>query len=164
MQDPAAPESESQQYNRVFERFVGEADGDGDIVGIVAYGIYKKAKREWTMDFRNSYGRAPNASELNAYHSTWTPAQIQNARNSAAQVMAAYAEEVISQEEPRILRDAVKGSFWPSVMTSIAANALYTIGLIILAVIISRAGIDLLGLVTPPTGPETQASNSLPSH
>jgi hypothetical protein len=139
----------SQDYNRVFAKFVGEdPDGMSDIVGIVAYGIYKNAKREWATEFRSSYGRAPTADDLRAYHATWTPAQIQSARNSAAQVMTEYADAVISSEEPRILREAVKGTFWPSVWTSIAANAIYTIGLITVAVILARAGIDLLGLVS----------------
>lgn len=148
----ASMESEptsSQEYNRVFEKFVGEGDDAmSDIVGIVAYGIYKNAKKEWATDFRAAYGRPPAFSDLKAYHATWTPAQIQSARNSAAQVMTAYADSVISAEEPRILRDAVKGSFWPAVGTSIFANAVYTVGLIILAVILANAGIDLLGLVS----------------
>lgn len=143
----ASPSAEP-DYNRVFERFVGEGDdGMSDIIGIVAYGIYKNAKREWATHFRQTYGRAPNSDDLRAYHATWTPAQIQSARNSAAQVMAEYADSVISAEEPRILRDAVKGSFWPSVWTSIFSNALYTIGLIVLAVILARAGVDLIGLL-----------------
>ena len=144
----AVPDEQAQDYNRVFEKFVGESDdGMSDIVGIVAYGIYKNAKREWATEFRSLYGRPPTAEDLKAYHRTWTPAQIQSARNSAAQVMAEYADSIISAEEPRILRDAVKGTFWPAVGTSIAANALYTIGLIVLAVILARAGIDFIGLV-----------------
>lgn len=136
-------------YNKVFEKFVGEGeDGMSDIVGIVAYGFYKNAKREWAMEFRNSYGRSPTADDLRAYHATWTPAQIQSARNSAAQVMTAYADSVISAEEPRILREAVKGTFWPAVGTSIFSNALYTVGLIVIAILLARAGIDLLGLLS----------------
>ncbi len=137
------------EYNRVFEKFVGESpDGMSDIVGIVAYGIYKNAKREWATDFRAAYGRAPSQDDLRAYHATWTPAQIQSARNSAAQVMAEYADTVISEEEPRILRDAVKGRFWPSIFTSMFANACYTLILIFIAVILAKAGIDLIGLIS----------------
>lgn len=143
----------STDYNRVFEKFVGEGeDGMSDIVGIVAYGFYKNAKREWAMEFRRAYGRSPTTEDLKAYHATWTPAQIQSARNSAAQVMSAYADSVISAEEPRILREAVKGTFWPAVGTSIVSNALYTLGLIILAILLARAGIDLLGLLSTAAG------------
>ena len=147
--DQSGSEKSAQHYNRVFEKFVGESpDGMSDIVGIVAYGIYKNAKREWATDFRSSYNRAPSQDDLNAYHATWTPAQIQSARNSAAQVMAEYADSVISAEEPRILKDALKGSFWPSVFTSISANVLYTLALIAIAIILARAGIDLIGLLS----------------
>ncbi|MBB2792880.1 UNVERIFIED_ORG: hypothetical protein GGD58_001727 [Rhizobium pisi] len=123
-----------------------------DIVGIVAYGIYKNAKREWAMEFRKSYGLPPTAEDLRAYHATWTPAQIQNARNSAAQVMTEYADTVIAAEEPRILREAVKGSFWPAVGTSMFSNLLYTIGLITVAIVLAWAGIDLLGLLSTAAG------------
>ncbi|MGR9552284.1 hypothetical protein ACU8MG_03820 [Rhizobium leguminosarum] len=146
---PDSAPAGSADYNRVFEKFVGEGeDGMSDIVGIVAYGIYKNAKREWAMEFRKSYGRPPTGEDLKAYHATWTPAQIQSARNSAAQVMTAYADSVISAEEPRILREAVKGSFWPAVGTSIFSNLLYTVGLIAVAIVLARAGIDLLGLLS----------------
>lgn len=155
MTDVSSPSNENTgspqtpEYNRVFEKFVGDTEnGMSDIIGIVAYGIYKNAKREWASSFRETYDRAPIAEDLKAYHATWTPAQIQSARNSAVQVMAAYADEVIAAEEPRILRDAVRGKFWPTVGTSVFANAVYTIGLILFALILARAGIDLLGVLS----------------
>ncbi|WP_113447868.1 hypothetical protein [Rhizobium cremeum] len=139
----------SKDYNTIFERFVGDGEaGNQDLLGIVAYGIYKNAKREWASEIRARHGRAPSEEELKAYHATWTSSQIQNARNNAQQVLAEYADYVISEAEPRILRDAVKGKFWPDVGTSIFSNALYTLGLIILAVILARSGVDLIGLLS----------------
>lgn len=136
-------------YNTIFERFVGASEeAPQDLLGIVAYGIYKHAKREWVADIRTRFARPPTEDELRAYHSTWTPSQIQNARNSAQQVLAEYADYVISEAEPRILRDAVRGKFWPAVGTAIFSNALYTIGLILLAVILSKSGIDFLALLS----------------
>lgn len=147
--DESSSEKSANQYNKVFEKFVGDSpDGMSDIIGIVAYGIYKNAKREWATDFRSTYNKAPSQDDLNAYHATWTPAQIQSARNSAAQVMAEYADSVISNEEPRILRDALRGTFWPSVGTSIFANVVYTLALIAIAIVLARAGIDLIGLLS----------------
>ncbi len=134
------------QYNNVFERFVGQNDMS-DIIGIVAYGIYKNAKREWATSFRQEYARAPTQDELRAYHATWTPAQIQSARNSAAQVMTEYAATVIEEEEPKILREALKGAFWKSIWQSIFANFLYTLMLVGAAIILTKAGIDILGML-----------------
>ncbi len=146
MLPPAPPPHE---YNKTFEKFVG--NDFSDLVGIVAYGIYKHAKREWATSIFNDHGRAPNADELRAYHATWTPRQIESARQSAAQVLSAYADEVISNEEPRILKDALKGSFWKSVWQSIFANGLYTLMLIALAIILAKAGVDLIGLIREST-------------
>jgi hypothetical protein len=46
--DQAANEPD---YNSIFEELVdGNADQQNELVGIVAYTLYKKAKREWAKD------------------------------------------------------------------------------------------------------------------
>ncbi len=59
--DPAKSESDR---NAVFTNLVRE---DGDIVGLVAYSIYKQNKVDWLSAFEKALGRAPTAAELNAY-------------------------------------------------------------------------------------------------
>ncbi|MCO6177330.1 hypothetical protein [Ciceribacter sp. RN22] len=145
----ASRDSTAKDYNTIFERFVGDGEeAPQELLGIVAYGIYKHAKREWASDIHARFNRPPSDEELRAYHSTWTPSQIQNARRSAQQVLAEYADYVISEAEPRILREAVRGTFWPAVGTAIFSNALYTVGLIVVALILAKSGIDLLALLS----------------
>ncbi|MEL4073431.1 hypothetical protein WKW50_25335 [Ochrobactrum sp. GPK 3] len=134
------------EYNCAFDRFIG--DDFSDLIGIVAYGIYKNAKREWASAFKREKKRAPTPQELRAYHASWTPTQIENARKSAEQLLSQHAKTVVEKEETRILRKALKGNFWMSVWQSILANSLYTIILIALTFIVSRAGVDLLGIFT----------------
>ena len=50
--------------NPVFEQLVS---GDSDIVGLVAYSIYKQHKRDWLIAFKHAKGRAPTEDESIAY-------------------------------------------------------------------------------------------------
>jgi hypothetical protein len=50
--------------NEVFGQLV---TGDSDIIGLVAYSIYKQNKHDWLVSFAKQKGREPNESELQAY-------------------------------------------------------------------------------------------------
>jgi len=50
--------------NEVFGQLV---TGDSDIVGLVAYSIYKQNKHDWLVSFAKQKGRDPNEAELQAY-------------------------------------------------------------------------------------------------
>ncbi len=50
--------------NEVFGQLV---TGDADIVGLVAYSIYKQNKHDWLVSFAKQKGREPNESELQSY-------------------------------------------------------------------------------------------------
>jgi len=64
----------------------------------------------------------------------------------AAGVLAQFAEGAVSDAKPAIVEDALKGSAWRTIWQSITANAIYTLMLIGVVVILKRAGIDLLSL------------------
>lgn len=134
------------EYNRIFEKLVIEST-DGQVLGVIAYGAYKKAKWEWAQEISKKHGRPPSEAELKAYIDTWTPSQLENIRKNAAQVMSEYADAVINAAEPEIVRKALQGKFWPTVFTSIFSAALYTGILIAVAVVLAYAGVDLLGLL-----------------
>jgi hypothetical protein len=77
---PSAPNAD---YNPIFEKLVIEPK-DGEVLGVIAYGAYKKAKWEWAQEVFRKNGRTPNDAELKAYIATWTPSQLENVRNNAA--------------------------------------------------------------------------------
>lgn len=59
--------SGSQPYNRVYETLVDEADEGADtLVGMIAYSLYKNAKREWVAEIRREAGRPPSGADLAA--------------------------------------------------------------------------------------------------
>lgn len=144
MTDGPAPGSDApdDHYNPIFERLY-DREG-GRLAGFVAYGIYKIAKREWAADIREQHGRAPNQDELKHYIGTWTLSRLDGLRQEADQALGRYAEEVVEEARPQILREALQGSFWRSVGASITAATLYTLILIALAVIAAVMGVDLL--------------------
>ena len=133
-------------FNPVFGKLVGlEEGGQPDLQGLVAYGLYKIAKREWASDIATRHGRKPSEDELEAYMRTWTPSQLKTLQERAAQVLAEYADTVIQEEEPRILQDALRGSFWRGVWPSMLASFFYTLLLIGIALILAVSGIDFIG-------------------
>ncbi|HMQ92576.1 MAG TPA: hypothetical protein PKA33_01380 [Amaricoccus sp.] len=135
-------------YNAVFEKFVDAAQDDqSEIVGIIAYGIYKTAKREWVIDFKEREQRSPTEAELLAYVSTWTESRVDGAKQNAAQVIAEFAQTILDEQEPRVLRAALRGRFWPAVWQSVVGAALYTVLLIVVALILSFSGVDLLSIL-----------------
>ena len=141
-----SPDNDKPQYNTMYETLVGGADEEGDVLGFIAYGLYKKSKREWVSAFRSQFGRSPTEEELHSYRSTWTDNQINTTKAAANDVASEFAEYVVGKAEPQILKKALKGSAWKSIWLSMVANAIYTVVLIIIAVILNKVGIDLLGI------------------
>lgn len=41
--------------------------GDADVVGLLAYSIYRQCKDEWRAEFNKDFGREPNAHEMAVY-------------------------------------------------------------------------------------------------
>lgn len=52
------------EHNVVFTTLV---TGDQDVVGLVAYSIYKQNKYDWLMAFNHDQGRMPNEAEVHSY-------------------------------------------------------------------------------------------------
>ena len=61
---PAARPDDGDERNAVFESLV---TADGDIVGLVAYSIYKQNKHDWLIAFEKLKSRPPNDGEQSAY-------------------------------------------------------------------------------------------------
>lgn len=133
-------------YNPIFEVLVDSPGSDhGRLQGLVAYGLYKGAKREWASDIRRREGRGPNENELAAYIATWTESRLGGVRGEAAQILAAYADYVVSEEQPRILRNALKGSFSRAFWPSFWATILFAVLVVALGAILAAQDIDILG-------------------
>lgn len=143
---PDVPGGQGPSINPIFSKFV---DGtDSPIPGYVAYGIYKSRKREWATEIHARTGQPPTSADLAAYHVMWTSGLIENTRDNAEQALGAYADDLIAEATPGILRDALKGRFSRDIVVSILASFIYTLILVMLALILAFSGVDLLGIFT----------------
>jgi hypothetical protein len=131
-------------FNPLFDKFVN-AD-QPQVAEMVAYCLYKIRKREWATDFFAKHGRKPNEEELAAYVAMWTPSLIEGTKQQATNIVASFAASVIEQNSPAIREDALRGTFWQSVRTSIAASFLYTLLLIGVVIIGQVAGVDIASI------------------
>lgn len=52
-------------YNFIFEKLAGEPD---DIVGLLAYGIYKREKIDFIRRYKDKHGCGPSEEKLSEFH------------------------------------------------------------------------------------------------
>lgn len=141
-------------YNAVFERLVAEPQ---DIEGFIAYGLYKQAKREWLIQFRESTGRAPTAGEMDAYTSHWTDTALQSLRENAESALSAYAQTAIEFERPAIEANVLKVGrpIWKDLLIGATSALVYSLLLILAAYLVSVFGNDFIDALSA-----TQAAQS----
>ncbi len=146
---------EGPNHNPLYDTFVDVPEADR-LQGLIAYGLYKKAKQEWASDHFARENRSPNDGELTAYIRTWTPSQVEGKRVEAANALAEYASEVVESARPQILKEALQGSVGRALWLGILTNFVYTLILIGLVILLKWAGVDLLALwekASPPVTP-----------
>jgi hypothetical protein len=145
--DPKPP------FDPVFPRLV-KADGRGEkLFGFIADRLYQDAKREWISDFQVREKRYPSEEELRFYERSWTALRLEALENTAAQLVAAYTDSVVIQAEKQILRGALMGSYWRSVLRWAGGALLYTLLLFAIAIALSRSGINLIAMLDKIIGP-----------
>ena len=77
--------------------FTSLVKGDGDIVGLVAYSIYKQNKLDWLLAFQRAAGREPNEQENVAYIiGEATPRRLATYRHLAESTLAGSGPDVPS--------------------------------------------------------------------
>jgi hypothetical protein len=141
---PIAPEKS--RFNPIFAQFYFDVPEAEKLRGLVAYGLYKIAKREWASELFEREGQSPSPEELAGYGRFWTPAQIEGKRAEAKSVLSEYADDVVEAAAPGIEKAALKRSVWRAIAYGLLANFVYTVLLIVVVIILKLAGVDLLGL------------------
>jgi hypothetical protein len=88
------PGGEDGDRNPVFSHLV---TGDNDIVGLVAYSIYKQNKLDWLLAFHRATGREPTEQENMAYIiGEATPRRLATYRHLAESTLAGSGPDVPS--------------------------------------------------------------------
>jgi len=134
-------------FNPIFGQYVSVEEPEAEqLEGLIAYGLYKIAKREWALDLFKDEHRSPSETDLGAYVRTWTPSQIDGKREQAPTILAQYANEVVEAAAPEIEKQALKGNFWRTIGYGVLTNLAYTALLIAFVFGLKLCGVDVLGL------------------
>lgn len=100
---------EVSEHNRAYEQLVS---GDDDLIGLIAYSLYKKDKRDFYISWTEQHGSAPQADHVRAFSSTvLTLGQQLRYRTAARDMIDAYAKTVSDAEKPLIEKGAVTERF-----------------------------------------------------
>ncbi|QLA18951.1 hypothetical protein [Desulfolutivibrio sulfoxidireducens] len=145
-------ESRERNYNRIFEKLAGEPD---DLIGLLAYGIYKREKIEYIQDFCGKNGRGPTDEELSLFHDA-SLVRLEQYHKLAEVDLTAFldslAEEevqAVSQEMDRRLKEELlkaKPSWKASIIQSFLGSVLFTffVGMIVIIIIGWRYGVNTI--------------------
>lgn len=177
------PSSEDYPYNFIYEKLVSSSS---DIVGMIAYSLYKREKVEYIREFKQRNGRNPEAFDLHSFHlSTNTESRLSGygvqAKEIAREFLEISLETKVGEIESKLLADYEStqiGSdlrqlqkFWPSVFQGFVSSWLFTlsIGLIILLSALIRLGPKdvfvevgrLIGLEIKDSQPSTDTKERL---
>lgn len=95
----------ARRYNYIYSQLV---ESENDLVGLVAYGIYKRHKIEFLLGFKNKHNREPNESECEVFFLTsTTETQIAKykyeALNLVSEIVADTSSEEIRNAESEML-------------------------------------------------------------
>ncbi|MEP0324052.1 hypothetical protein [Bauldia litoralis] len=138
---PVAGEGGPPEGKHVFRLLVGE--DRNNVIGCVAYGVYRRSKLEWEEKLISEKNRLPNGDEKASFDATVTDTNLDSYRNEARSILAEFADEAVTTQTPEIMARAMRGRFWRNVLASMIGSALFAILLLILVLIAARSDIDL---------------------
>jgi len=174
------PETDDEtSYNQAYETLVG---ADDDLVGMLAYALYKRSKRHWVIRHRQTYGREPSGEEYRTFvDAQLDPDSVKRLRDDATSLLYSYAESVVESYSPQIRQEALgedavrraeeahtalkdtlgtiasKDTFWKNLAISALGAFLYSVILALIAIILHFVGVSLIDIV-PPVQPGGSAA------
>ena len=127
------------KYNFIYEKLVSAED---DLVGLIAYGIYKKHKIEFITKIKDEYKRDPTEEECKSFSAaSTTESQLKNYRGQAetllSEMVGNIANEELTRYEDEMLRNykkeisaclpSNKRTFWLSIIAGIISTLLFSV-------------------------------------
>jgi uncharacterized membrane protein YccC len=123
----------SGHYNYIYSTLV---QSEQDILGIIAYSLYKRQKIEYVQTFKTKHGREPSDDDLAPFHDVSnSTTQLESYRNQAGQLaqgfldasvaaQAAELEQYYSDKASVEIRNA-KPRFWWGVAQSVVGSVFF---------------------------------------
>lgn len=128
------------QYNYIYSQLVKDKN---DVVGMLAYSIYKQHKIEFIEDFKKKKKGAPTDSDIeNFIMSSVTPSQLEKYRESANAVLSEIVASSVQKElmsvdyevqkavEPIVKKHSCSSG--KTIILNIAASFIFSIILVII--------------------------------
>lgn len=126
-------------YNYIYKKLV---EDDNDILGIIAYGIYKKHKIEFIDKIKKEQGRTPTDEECRSFFAfSTTEMQLDSYRNQAETLLSEAVGNIAREEIVEFEKEMLKNykeeisscmpsnlkTFWLSAFAGIVSTLLFTI-------------------------------------
>ena len=91
------------QYNYIYGKLVSSPE---DVIGLLAYSIYKQHKIEFIEDFKKKKGSAPTDADIeNFIMSSVTQSQLEKYRESANTILSETVADAVQDEMGRMSLD-----------------------------------------------------------
>ncbi len=88
------------KYNFIYSHLV---EGKGDIIGYIAYALYKDAKIEYINHFKEEHGKEPDEDELKPFHDvTDTEESVNNFKYVASGILQAFLDNTLEETKAQI--------------------------------------------------------------
>lgn len=94
-----SPKNTSKNYNKVYESLVTSED---DIVGFIAYGLYKKSKQKYITTFEQKYSKRPSDEDISIHVSCSELPSLDNYRAEAKRLLELLLEQAVSDKEAKL--------------------------------------------------------------
>lgn len=120
-------------YNYIYKELVESED---DILGIIAYSLYKRQKIEYIRNFKDKTGNNPADKDLVPFHDVSNSAsQLESYRNQASQLAQNFLDISLSTEAQRLEKyyadkaneeiKSVRPGFWIGVWQSVVGSVVF---------------------------------------
>jgi hypothetical protein len=111
-------------------------ENKSDILGIIAYSLYKRQKIEYLSNIKDVEGRNATQEELKSFLSlTNSPIQLEFYKDQAAELGGIFVDEMLSEHIESMDRDfssrvhaelsGLKNNFWSGVAQSLVGSVLF---------------------------------------
>lgn len=123
------------RYNFIYSKLVADKD---DVLGIIAYSIYKRQKIEFIKDFESRTGTSPTELDMqNFIEISNSPFQLEFYKNQSFQLMQNFLEQTLAEDVEKIEQEfdsrvhaelsKVKSSFMTGVFQSLVGSILFVL-------------------------------------
>lgn len=142
MEEEAAASAESAAVHKTYSSIV---EGPHDLVGLIAYSLYKREKLDFVEAHQSAQGCKPTTEELKVFYQVVNmPGQIEALRTRSATLLEQVTEVVLEEAVQEMQKDfqakltselKTPKNFWRAVGENVVAN-LVSAGLVTLAIVL----------------------------